>query len=52
MIRKTNSNREYKTCYRIPGGGTECIETPLGGGIRASEPTYTTYLDAAGCPLS
>jgi len=42
----------YKTCYPIPGGGTECIETPLGGSIRAFKPKYTTSFDAAGCPLS
>jgi len=43
---------EYKTCYPIPGGGRECAEAPLGGGIRAFKPKYTTSFDAAGCPLS
>ena len=43
---------EYKTCYPIPGGGTECVEEELGGSIRAFKPKYTTSFDAAGCPLS
>ena len=43
---------EYKTCYPIPGGGEECVETPLGGGIRAFRPNHTTSFGSAGCPLS
>jgi len=38
-------------CYPIPGDGTECIETTLGG-IRAFKAKYTTSFDAAGCPLN
>ena len=38
--------------YPIPGDGEECIETALGGSIRAFKPKYTTSFDAADYPLS
>lgn len=43
---------EYKRCFPIPGGGEECVEEELGGGIRAYRPKVATAFDAAGCPLS